>query len=68
MNGAYTFDTVGSRQHIQDEIQTALKLGTRHVVIHGITDRNLPDTVATIGEIPAYVTLPVACGELVLAR
>lgn len=67
-NGAYTYSAEGSRQHIQDEIQTALKLGTRHVVIHGISpDANampLPSTVASLPGLPAWATLPVACGEL----
>lgn len=63
---SYTYSAVGSRTHIQDEIQTALKLGTRHVVIHGIDlSSALPDSVATIGTLPNELTLPVACGELI---
>ncbi len=69
-SGSYTYSAEGSRAHIQDEIQTALKLGTRHVVIHGISpDANampLPRTVASLPGLPAWATLPVACGELVL--
>jgi len=62
---SYDYSATGSRTHIQDEIQTALKLGTRHVVIHGIDpDSALPKSVATLGSIPNEITLPVACGEL----
>ena len=65
-NGAYTYSAEGSRAHIQDEIMTALKLGTRHVVIHGIapTGMPLPSSVASLPGLPAWATLPVACGEL----
>ncbi|MBA2717701.1 MAG: CHRD domain-containing protein [Chloroflexi bacterium] len=66
-SGAYTYSAEGSRMHIQDEIMTALKLGTRHVVIHGIADSPampLPSTVRTLPGLPAWATLPVACGEL----
>jgi hypothetical protein len=43
-----------------------LNLGGRHIVIHGVSaDTALPDTVATIADIPAAATLPIACGELV---
>jgi len=62
---SYAYSATGSRTHIQDEIQTALKLGTRHVVIHGIDlSSGLPDSVATLGTLPSELTLPVACGEL----
>lgn len=64
---SYSYTATGSRTHIQDEIQTALKLDTRHVVIHGIDlSSGLPDdSVATIGTLPNELTLPVACGELI---
>lgn len=65
-NGGYTYSASGSRSHIQDEIMTALKLGTRHVVIHGIspTGMPLPSSVQSLPGLPAWATLPVACGEL----
>ena len=46
-----------------------LALETRHVVLHGV-DANtpLPSTVATLPGLPAYLTLPVACGEIRLVR
>jgi hypothetical protein len=42
-----------------------LDLGKRVVYIHGVPkSTNLPDTVASLGPIPAHVTLPIACGKL----
>lgn len=62
---SYAYSATGSRSHIQHEIQMALKLGTRHVVVHGIDlSSALPDTVKTLGTLPNELTLPVACGEL----
>lgn len=68
-SGSYTYSETASRSHLQDEIETALRLGTRHVVIHGVDPAtDLPDSVASLGGLPAWVTLPVACGELVLQK
>ena len=65
-SGSYSYSEEGSRAHIQDEIETALKVGTRHVVIHGISPDGmpLPASVASLPGLPAWATLPVACGEL----
>jgi hypothetical protein len=65
-NGSYTYSAEGSRAHIQDEIETALKAADRHVVIHGIspTGMPLPGSVQSLPGLPAWATLPVACGEL----
>jgi hypothetical protein len=42
-----------------------LNLAGRHIVIHGVLpSSNLPDTVASIGNIPSHVTLPIACGVI----
>lgn len=42
-----------------------LDLARRVVYIHGIPDSTrLPSTVASLGPIPAQVTLPIACGKL----
>lgn len=41
-----------------------LNLEGRHVVVHGVME-DLPNTVASIGGLPAKVTLPVACGTIV---
>ena len=64
--GRYTYSAKGSKAHIEAEIQQALRLGTRHVVIHGVDPTTpLPTTVQSLPGLPAHATLPVACGELV---
>ncbi len=43
-----------------------LDLDRRVVLVHGVPpDTALPGTVASLGTIPAQVTLPIACGEIV---
>ena len=42
-----------------------LALETRHVVLHGVDAATpLPSTVASLPGLPAYLTLPGACGEV----
>lgn len=42
-----------------------LNLAGRHIVIHGVpSNTNLPDTVASIGNMPSEATLPIACGVI----
>jgi hypothetical protein len=42
-----------------------LALETRHVVLHGVDAATpLPSSVASLPGLPAYLTLPVACGEI----
>lgn len=43
----------------------ALDLSKRVVYIHGVpADAKLPGSVASLGPIPAQVTLPIACGRI----
>lgn len=43
-----------------------LDLDKRVVLIHGVpSDTKLPSTVQSLGPIPAHVTVPIACGEIV---
>lgn len=73
--GAYTYDKTVSLKALEAAFAKAfpdtngdLALGTRVVYIHGIPEmQELPDTVASLGDIPAQVTIPIACGQLVLA-
>jgi hypothetical protein len=42
-----------------------LDLANRVIFIHGVpADAHLPSSVASLGEIPARVTLPIACGKI----
>ena len=67
-NGRYEYREQASKSHLQEELVEALKLGPRHVVIHGIDPdpevNPLPESVASLPGLPAWATLPVACGEL----
>ncbi len=43
-----------------------LDLDKRVVIIHGVpADTSLPPTVQSLGPVPAYVTVPIACGKIV---
>ncbi len=73
-DGKYTYDKTVSLKELEEafakqfpETNGDLDLGTRVVYIHGIPEtQDLPDTVASLGDIPAQVTIPIACGELKL--
>jgi hypothetical protein len=46
-----------------------LDLDKRVVFLHGVpSDTKLPASVASLGPIPAQVTLPIACGKIARAR
>lgn len=68
-NGAITYRASTSVDELDAATQAAigedLSLSTRHIVLHGVApDTGLPGSVASIGDFPAEVTLPVACGEI----
>lgn len=66
---SYSYDGTGTRSSYQAATGDALKLGTRHVVVHGVDpSTELPDSVASLPGLPAFATLPVACGELSLNK
>lgn len=41
-----------------------LDLGNRHIVLHGVNPDTELETAASLGGLPAWLTLPVACGEI----
>lgn len=44
---------------------SALHLDRRVLYIHGVpSDTKLPASVASVGDIPAQITLPIACGKI----
>ena len=62
----YTYYEMASRSTLQDEIGTAIKLGRRHIVVHGFAG-TVPSTVQTLPGLTAStgnLVLPVACGEI----
>jgi hypothetical protein len=48
-----------------DAFDTGLDLESRTIVLHGVdADTDLPETVQSLGDLPATTTLPVACGTV----
>lgn len=42
-----------------------LDFDRRVIFLHGVSDdADLPETVQSLGDVPAHITLPIACGEL----
>ena len=69
-NGSYHYEIEISLDDLKSAFAEAfggsdLKLDSRVIYIHGVpSDTNLPETVASLGDIPAHVTLPIACGKI----
>jgi hypothetical protein len=65
-DGAYSYDKTVSLKALQEAFAAKfpgqqLDLDRRVVFIHGVPDSaTLPDTAASLGDIPANVTLPIA--------
>lgn len=72
--GAYRYEHSVSLKDLQDAFAKAfngqgLDLDKRVVFVHGVfTDTKLPATVASLGDIPANITLPIACGKIEAAK
>jgi hypothetical protein len=68
-DGAYHYEKTISLPAMKDSFGEAfgqdLDLDRRVVFIHGIApDTELPTSVSSLGDIPAPVTLPIACGVI----
>ena len=69
-NGSYHYEIEVSLDDLESAFANAfggseLNLDSRVIYIHGVpSDTNLPETVASLGDIPAHVTLPIACGKI----
>ena len=67
--GEIDYEATASLSAIEAALGGDLDLGTRHVVLHGIAaSTELPESVQSLGGLPAQVTLPVACGEIRLVQ
>lgn len=69
-DGTYHYEVTVSMSDLQSAFAEAfggdIALDTRVLYIHGVpSDMELPETVQSLGEIPAQVTLPIACGKIV---
>jgi hypothetical protein len=68
--GAYHYEKTVSLPALQSAFSKAfggqdLDLDKRVVFIHGVLkDAKLPGSAASLGKIPASITLPIACGEI----
>jgi hypothetical protein len=68
--GAYHYEKTVPLNALQEAFAKAfggqdLALDRRVVFIHGVLDTTkFPATVASLGKIPAQVTLPIACGKI----
>lgn len=62
--GAIRYRMSGSWSEIQAGLGGTPVLGDRHIVLHGVDpDTPLPEA-QSVGGLPAWLTLPVACGAL----
>ena len=72
--GSYTYHEVVPLRALQAAFAKSLgtpkiDLDKRVVYIHGVpADIRMPATVASLGPIPAHVTLPIACGRIERVR
>jgi hypothetical protein len=68
--GSYTYTETVSLSELGNAVSKAfdgakVDLARRVVFVHGVApETKLPSSVASLGPIPAYVTLPIACGEI----
>lgn len=69
-HGTYTYKETLSLKALQAAFAksfngASLDLDRLVVYVHGVpADTRLPSTVASLGAVPAHVTLPIACGKL----
>lgn len=69
-SGSYTYDKTVSLSALEQAFAKKysgqkLNLDHRVVMIHGVpATTKLPSTVASLGDIPAQVTIPIACGVI----
>ena len=69
-DGAYSYEQSVSLTALEAAFGKAfpgqkLDFERRVIFLHGVPeDAQLPDTVQSLGDVPAHVTLPIACGEI----
>jgi hypothetical protein len=67
--GAITYTASVSLEAVQNGVDDAfggyeLAPGKRHIVLHGVDPETDLSTAQSLGGLPAWLTLPVACGQL----
>lgn len=69
-DGAYSYEQSVSLSTLETAFEKAfpdqkLDFDRRVIFLHGVPEgTELPDTVQSLGDVPAHVTLPIACGEI----
>lgn len=69
--GNYHYETIIKVEDLNKAFADAFEggdvnLDSRVLYIHGVPENtDFPETVESIGDIPAHVTLPIACGKIV---
>lgn len=69
--GSYSYEQSVAFPALEERFAEAfpgqqLDLDRRVIFLHGVPEgTDLPDTVQSLGDIPAQVTLPIACGTIV---
>jgi hypothetical protein len=70
-NGTYTYEATADMEDLESAFDEhfpdagGLNLENRVVFIHGVPEgTDLPDSVQSLGDIPATTTLPIACGTI----
>ena len=72
-DSSYSYEKTVSLKALKDAFAAKFPrqqlLDRRVVFLHGVpTSTKLPATVASLDDIPAQVTLPIACGDIKKAR
>lgn len=63
--GAITYKQSVSVNELTSATGEDLNLEGRHLVLHGVSaETDLPESVQSLGGLPASLTLPIACGEV----
>lgn len=69
-NGSYHYEAKVPMKQLKESFAkafggSAIDLDRRVLYIHGVLDNaKLPATVASVGGLPAVITLPIACGKI----
>jgi len=72
-NGTYTYRATVSVRALKDGCKEKFGLsdpdmGNFVVMIHGAPEGKVPSTAASLPEVPAHVTIPIACGNVQLIK
>ena len=72
--GAYTYEQEVPLSALEEAFSKQfpgqkLDFERRVIFLHGVPEgTDLPDSVQSLGEVPAHITLPIACGEIVASE